>query len=73
LADPGPVAGALWTDAALESAVCLDSIVTVVDARNIRSQLLQPRPAHVVNEAQRQVAYADTVLLNKVCRRACVC
>eukprot|EP00884_Botryococcus_braunii_P000018 jgi/Botrbrau1/10016/Bobra.0012s0103.1 len=66
LADPGPVAGALWTDAALESAVCLDSIVTVVDARNIRSQLQQARAPHAVNEAQRQVAYADTVLLNKV-------
>ena len=30
LADPGPVATALWTDAELESGVCLDAIVTVV-------------------------------------------
>ena len=29
LANPGPVAAALWTDAELESGVCLDAIVTV--------------------------------------------
>lgn len=33
LADPGPVAAALWTDDELEAAVHLDAIVTVVDAK----------------------------------------
>lgn len=66
LADPGPVAAALWTDAELGSAVCLDSIVTVVDARNIRRQLAEDRPQGAVNEAQQQIAYADIILLNKV-------
>ena len=66
LADPGPVAAALWTDAELGSAVCLDSIVTVVDARNIRRQLTEKRPEGAVNEAQQQIAYADVILLNKV-------
>ncbi len=81
LADPGPVAAALWTDAELESGVCLDAIVTVVDACHIQQQLLYG-PANAaehhnspggeaaeeaaVNEAQLQVAYADVILLNKV-------
>jgi hypothetical protein len=48
--------------------VVLDSIVTVVDCRNIRQQLRARAPdgaAAAVNEAQQQVAYADTLLLNK--------
>ena len=46
--------------------VCLDCIVTVVDARNIQRQLADARPDGSVNEAQQQVAFADVVLLNKV-------
>ncbi|KAK9813905.1 hypothetical protein WJX73_004240 [Symbiochloris irregularis] len=66
LANPGPVAAALWTDEELESGVCLDAIVTVVDARNISHQLAgRPGSGHV-NEAQQQIAYADVVLLNKI-------
>ena len=65
LADPGPVAAALWTDDELEAAVHLDAIVTVVDAKNIQQQLQHPNSAASVNEAQKQIAYADCVLLNK--------
>lgn len=65
LANPGPVAAALWTDEELESSVCLDAIVTVVDAKHIAQQLSDPRPEGSVNEAQQQVACADIVLLNK--------
>lgn len=49
--------------------ICLDCIVTVVDARHVRRQLADPRPDGGVNEAQQQVAFADVVLLNKVRRR----
>eukprot|EP00897_Mesotaenium_endlicherianum_P005847 jgi/Mesen1/5290/ME000263S04398 len=66
LADPGPVAAALWADDALESSVRLDSIITVVDARNLRRQLHEPRPPGAVNEAARQLAFADTIILNKI-------
>ncbi|EFN58776.1 hypothetical protein CHLNCDRAFT_29783 [Chlorella variabilis] len=66
LANPGPVAAALWTDEQLESSVCLDCIVTVVDGRHVERQLGAPRPAGAINEAQQQVAFADVVLLNKV-------
>ncbi len=67
LADPGPVAAALWTDDELEAAVHLDAIVTVVDAKNIQRQLQEQHSSpDAVNEAQKQIAYADSVLLNKV-------
>ena len=57
----------------------LDAIVTVVDAKNIQHQLQQQGSPDAANEAQKQIAYADTVLLNKVtliqCFRTaqCVC
>lgn len=66
LANPGPVAAALWTDPEMESSICLDAIVTVVDARNIKRHLYEERPGGGVNEAQQQVAFADVVLLNKI-------
>lgn len=65
LANPGPVAAALWTDEELEAGVSLDAVVTVVDAGHIGRQLAEPRPDGVINEAQLQIAYADLVLLNK--------
>ena len=46
--------------------MCLDSIVTVVDAHNLKKQLLEGGQAGDVNEAERQIAFADTILLNKV-------
>lgn len=66
LANPGPVAAALWTDAELESSICLDAIVTVVDAKNVQRHLHETRSDGGVNEAQQQVAFADVVLLNKI-------
>lgn len=44
LANPGPVAAALWTDPELECGVALDGIVTVADARNLARQLAEARP-----------------------------
>ncbi|CAM9633926.1 unnamed protein product [Phaeothamnion confervicola] len=39
LADPGPVAAVFWLDEALDSALRLDGIVTLVDAKNIMRHL----------------------------------
>ncbi|CAM9161281.1 unnamed protein product [Ectocarpus sp. 12 AP-2014] len=79
LANPGPVASVFWLDKALESALRLDSIVTLVDAKNFVRQL-QRVPGQGAeagaegeeqsgtrprNEAAMQVAYADRVLVNK--------
>ena len=60
LADPGPIAQALWADEAVEPGALLDGIVCVVDAKHFLQQL-----ADAGGEAQLQVAFADLVLLNK--------
>ncbi len=59
LADPGPVAQTFFTDDEMRAAFRLDSIVTIVDARHIL-QHLGDSP-----EAQKQIAFADVLLLNK--------
>lgn len=66
LANPGPVASLLWLDDELESSVRLDSIITVVDAKNLRLQLSEQREGSELPEAYLQIAFADVVLLNKV-------
>lgn len=66
LANPGPVASLLWLDDELESSVRLDSIITVVDAKNLRLQLSEQRDCGKLPEAFLQIAFADVVLLNKV-------
>lgn len=65
LANPGPVAAALWTDAELEAAVCLDCIITVADCRNLRRQLAEPPGEGGTNEAQQQLAYAGGTWLTQ--------
>jgi G3E family GTPase len=59
LADPAPVAQTFLVDDEVRERAALDSIVTVVDARNIEARLDDS------DEAEEQVAFADTILLNK--------
>ncbi|TYJ00514.1 hypothetical protein E1A91_A13G090900v1 [Gossypium mustelinum] len=66
LANPAPLASVLWLDDQLESSVKLDSIVTVVDAKNLRFQLNRHRDSSSFPEAFLQIAFADVVILNKV-------
>lgn len=67
LANPGPVASALWTDEELESSLCLDAIVTVVDSAHISKHINTPNEIiGEANEAQRQIAFADVILMNKI-------
>lgn len=61
LADPGPVAVALWADDAAEPAARLDAVVCVLDATDWPRSLGQPHAP----EAANQVAAADVVVLNK--------
>ncbi|KAI3947519.1 hypothetical protein MKW92_000839 [Papaver armeniacum] len=63
LANPAPLASILWLDDQLESAVKLDSIITVVDARNLRVQLSEHRDSSSFPEAFLQI---DVIILNKV-------
>ncbi|XP_073103722.1 uncharacterized protein [Elaeis guineensis] len=66
LADPAPLASVLWLDDQLESAVRLDSIITVVDAKNLKLQLDEYRDYASFPEAFLQIAFADVVILNKI-------
>ncbi|KAJ4960430.1 hypothetical protein NE237_020340 [Protea cynaroides] len=66
LANPAPLASILWLDDQLESAVKLDSIITVVDAKNLRLQLNKYSGSSSFPEAFLQIAFADVIILNKV-------
>ncbi|KAL1539459.1 COBW domain-containing protein 1-like isoform X4 [Salvia divinorum] len=66
LANPAPLASVLWLDDQLESDVRLDSIITVVDAKNLRYQLESNHDSSSFPEAYNQIAFADVVILNKV-------
>lgn len=59
LADPAPVAQTFFVDEEVRSKTRLDSIITVVDAKHLLDEIDR---AH---EAQEQLAFADTVILNK--------
>ena len=59
LANPGPVAQTFFMDEEVAMHYLLDAIITVVDARHAMQQLDQHE------EAQRQVGFADKMLLSK--------
>lgn len=59
LANPGPVAQTFFLDDAVAARYLLDAVITVVDARHAMQQLDQ------FEEAQRQVGFADRILLSK--------
>nr|KAJ3422435.1 hypothetical protein HK105_008080 [Polyrhizophydium stewartii] len=65
LADPGPIASLFWLDEELQSELYLDGILTVVDAKNIREYMSTQTENGQTNEAIRQVALADRIILNK--------
>ena len=59
LANPGPVAQTFFMDEEVAMSYMLDAVITVVDARHAMQQL----DTH--EEAQRQVGFADRILLSK--------
>jgi G3E family GTPase len=59
LADPAPILHTLMTDRKLTDSLCLDGVITTVDAVNGANQLdMQP-------ECNKQVAVADRIVLTK--------
>ena len=64
MADPGAIISVFWVDEELNSSVYLDSVITIVDAKNIISQI-ELKKTDCVNEAQRQIAFADRIIVNK--------
>nr|XP_034955653.1 COBW domain-containing protein 3 isoform X2 [Zootoca vivipara] len=65
LADPGAVASMFWVDAELGSDIYLDGIISVVDAKYGLQHLIEEKPSGLINEAARQIALADLIILNK--------
>ncbi|MDO9454414.1 MAG: GTP-binding protein [Stagnimonas sp.] len=59
MADPGPVAQTFFMDEDMKAQFALDGLVTVVDAKHLLLHLDDS------DEAQKQVAFADVILLNK--------
>lgn len=60
LANPGPVAQTFFVDEEVGMYYMLDAVITVVDARHAMAQLNE------YEEAQRQVGFADKILLSKI-------
>lgn len=60
LANPAPVAQTFWLDDEMQEEYTLDAIVTLVDAKHL--------PLHIDSseECQKQLAFADVVLINKI-------
>jgi G3E family GTPase len=59
LAEPAPVAQALYADERIRREFALEGVVTVVDAKHIEAQLAESA------EACEQIAFADLIILNK--------
>ena len=59
LADPSPVVQTFFVDDDVKEKTRLDSVTTVVDAKNILARLNDTR------EAAEQIAFADQIILNK--------
>lgn len=60
LADPVPVAQTFFMDDTIHEKTTLDSVIAVVDAKHLPSQLKKSR------EVEEQIAFSDIVLLNKI-------
>ncbi|KAK5671598.1 hypothetical protein QVD99_001442 [Batrachochytrium dendrobatidis] len=65
LADPGPIASLFWLDEELQSDLYLDGILTIVDAKHIEQYLTTQNKHNSINEAVRQIALADRLVINK--------
>jgi G3E family GTPase len=66
MADPAPVVQTFFVDEDIQKMYTLDSVITVVDSKNIITRLNDVKPEGVENEAVEQVVFADKIILNKV-------
>ncbi|MFI9604858.1 CobW family GTP-binding protein [Streptomyces sp. NPDC052043] len=65
LADPAPVARAFLMDDEIAAQLRLDAVVTLVDAAHVLQHLDEVPPEGAENEAVKQIAFADRIILNK--------
>ena len=66
MADPTPVAATFFVDTEVAKQVNLDAIVTLVDAKHIRTHLDDPSLQGHDNQAVDQIVIADRIILNKI-------
>lgn len=66
VADPSPIVFTFNSNALIQDNYRIDSIVCLVDAKHIHLHLDEQKPDGSINEAERQVAFADRILLNKL-------
>jgi G3E family GTPase len=66
VADPSPIVFTFNTNALIQDNYRIDSIVCLVDAKHIGLHLDEKKPDGSINEAERQVAFADRIVLNKM-------
>lgn len=59
LADPGPVVQTFFVDEDMKERLCVNAVVTVVDAKHIWEHIDE------ADESREQIAFADVILLNK--------
>ena len=66
LADPSPIIFTFNSNEILSANYRLDSVVCLVDAKHVGIHLDEVKPDGNINEAERQIAFADRILLNKL-------
>lgn len=66
VADPSPIVFTFNSNALIQDNYRIDSIVCLVDAKHIGQHLDEQKPDGSINEAERQVAFADRIILNKL-------
>jgi len=66
LADPAPIIMTFNSDAMIQDNFRIDSVVCMVDSKNVVSHLREIKPDDSVNEAVQQVAFSDRIVLNKL-------
>jgi len=65
LADPAPIIQTFFTVPEIGAKLRVDGIVTLVDAKHVKTHLETKAVAGIVNEVEQQIAFADIILLNK--------
>ncbi|MEV6558564.1 GTP-binding protein [Nocardia sp. NPDC051756] len=66
LADPNPVAQTFFVDEEIARHFALDAIVTLVDAKHVRTHLAEVDHHGVGSQVFDQIAFADRVVINKI-------
>jgi len=65
LADPAPIVQTFFTVPEIGAKLRVDGIVTLVDAKHVKTHLEAKSVEGIVNEVEQQIAFADVLLLNK--------